>query len=363
MSNRPPHPYSGPFDHLAMRYLRRALDTTHPTDEPFVLHESESVLIRRTVVVVGGLIMLAGLLTIVLFYGPQFFWPSLFIPTVLPALGVSLPLLVGVYALLLLYIQLHVVLSLTLLAAKAIMHICHFPYAYDAQYSHHLQQMKKASTRKLSYAWLRLDPAPFLTLPRWGLYLFVGLNLLGAFGLVAGLVWGLQPYLATSLLWVSGALVYAAWSAYVGWQIMHETKIRVMAPLTVRSFVNELREEWRDDESFRSLIPNALHYAGLADQQHHYAHLLLAETFTDRFCLSEIPPSSVPFIDQMAQLPPHMQQSFERILIFAMLIDGHFTRTEKKRFRALSHRALTHYTIDDLRQLSRDYTAGRGLWV
>ena len=87
MSTRPPNNSTNPFDHVAMRYLRQALDTAHPIDEPYVLNADECRQIRRTKAVTLATAVLLGMLGALLLYIPQHYWPDLFINTPVMAFG------------------------------------------------------------------------------------------------------------------------------------------------------------------------------------------------------------------------------------------------------------------------------------
>jgi hypothetical protein len=168
-----------------------------------------------------------------------------------------------------------------------------------------------------------------------------------------------SPWIAVGV----GTALYTGWLIYRAWRVQFELRIRILAPLTIRSFVNELREEWHTDEQFQEIVTDALNFAGILSSLHVYVHLLLAETLTDRVSAATLPHSPDDFVPKMAALPVAMQRSVERLLLFSMLIDGHFTGTERRRLMQLQDQQLLTYTMSDIKQLRDDYIAGKGLWL
>jgi hypothetical protein len=84
---------------------------------------------------------------------------------------------------------------------------------------------------------------------------------------------------------------------------------------------------------------------------------------TDRVNEAVLPHSPDDFLPQMAALPPDMQRSVERLLIFSLLIDGHFSTREREQLQKLQNHKLLTYSMTDINQLHRDYVAGKGLWL
>jgi hypothetical protein len=369
MSTRPPKNGTGPLDHLALRYLRRALDTVHPTDEPYVLNPVESRLIQRTKVLTLSLAAFLGVLGVLLLYIPQYNWPDFFQSTQINLLGDTyhLPLVTIVYGILIVYVEIHLLIGLNLLGVKTIMHVCQFPRAHDAQYDRHLRALADAALEKTHRGILRFGIDPYLNMPRWGLTIFFLLNQVKAFlsqFLVKVVVRRfLGRYVLRQFTDLLGMPIFALWNAYASWQVLHEAQVRVMAPTTIREFVNELHDEWGKDSEFRPLILEALQYVAILKRQYNYAHYLLTETLIDRFDLRTNKPLTGEFIAQIANLSPNVRQSLERLIIFGVLIDGRLSWVEKRQIRQLQKQGLLTYSISEIQKLGKEYNQGKGLWV
>ncbi len=348
-----------------MRYLRRALDMSHPTDEPYVMSDVETFLTQRVIYVTLFTTGIISALTVLLFQFSRLSWPNFFAKTTVVFVNttVVLPLITILYSLLLLYLAVYLTTAANRLGARAIAQICQFPRLHDLRYEHHIETMFRMARSKRQPFRLGVGIRAYMAWSRSGLLLYFAAS--AVIGFVVSLLvsqW-LSPYVSPSIAVVVGMVLYTGWLVYRAWRVQFELRIRILAPLTIRSFVNELREEWHTDEQFQDIVTDALNFAGILSSLHIYVHLLLVETLTDRVSAAVLPHSPDNFTPKMAALPVAMQRSIERLLLFSMLIDGHFTSTERNRLKQLQDQKLLTYTMSDIKQLRDDYIAGKGLWL
>ena len=369
MSTRPPNDSTGSFDHLSLRYLRQSLDTIHPADEPYVLNPVEHRVIRRTKVITLTVAALLGITGVLFLYGPQYMWPNLFTNTTIWLFGntYELPISTILYGALVVYIEVNLLMALNLQGAKAIMDVCHFPNAHDAQYDRHLQLLANAAFEKTNKGILRFGIDPYLNLPRWGLTILFLLNMVKAvfsnLTLTVLLKQFLGRYAFRQVTDLAGMPIYAFWNAWASWQILHEAQIRVMAPTTIREFVNELHEEWGKNDQFHPLILGALQYVAVLNRQYNYAHFLLTETLVDRFELQPDVLLTGDFLKQLSQAPIAVRRSLERLIVFGVLVDGTISLLEKRRLRELRKNGFLTYSANEIQRIGNDYNQGRGLWI
>lgn len=369
MSTRPPNDSTTPLDHLALRYLRQALDMAHPTDEPYVLNRVESRVIRRTKIRTLTMAALLGMAGVLFLYWPQYLWPDLFSHTTVVVYGnaYDLPLIAGLYGLLLVYLEVNLLIALNLRGVKTIMRVCQFPRAHDAQYEHHLQALADAALEKTHRSLIRFGIDPYLNMPSWGLNLFFLLNIIKA--ALSNLVLKfllkrfIGRYVLRQLTDLAGMPIYAIWNAWASWQVLHEAQVRVMAPTTIREFVHELHEEWGKNDEFRPLILEALQHVAILKRQFNYAHFLLTETLVDRFELQPDAALTGRFPERVLEAPLAVRRSLERLIVFGVLVDGKLSWLEKRRLRELRSKGFITYSVQDIQRLGSDYNQGRGLWV
>ncbi len=348
-----------------MRYLRRALDTSHPTDEPYVMSDVEIFLTQRVIYATLFTTGFISALTVLLFQFSRLSWPNFFTTTdvVFANTTVALPLITILYALLLLYLSVYLTTAVNRLGTRAIAQICQFPRLHDLRYEHHIETMFRMARSKRQPFRLGVGIRAYMAWSRSGLLLYFAASAIIGFVASSLVSQWLSSYVAPLIAAGVGVVLYAGWLIYRAWRVQFELRIRILAPLTIRSFVNELREEWHTNEQFQEIVTDALNFAGILSSLHIYVHLLLAETLTDRVSAAVLPHSPDDFTPKMAALPVTMQRSVERLLLFSMLIDGHFTGKERKRLKQLQDQNLLTYTMSDIKQLRDDYIVGKGLWL
>lgn len=368
MSNRPPGNSVGPLDHLSLRYLRQALAMHHPADEPYVLNDTESRVIRRAKVITLIITGLLGVLGPVLFYWPQYSWPDLFEPTTVFVSGsaFNLPLVTILYGLLLVYTETNLLLVFNQWGVQMIMDVCNFPRAHDAQYGQHVQAMADTARKKSLGGFLHFSLDPYLMLPRWGLPLFFLLAIVKALFSALALNFVLKTLFvadASQAINMAGLPLYAFWNLWASWQVLHETQVRVMAPATIRGFINELHDDWGKHDQFKPLLLETLRFMGAMNRQHNYAHYILTETLIDRFNLLSDTRVTGQFQEHIIDTPPNVRRSLERLAVFCALIDGRLSGLEKQRLHSLRRRGILTYSTSEIRQLGVNFNRGKGLWV
>lgn len=323
--------------------------------------------IRRETITMAALLGVAGVLCL---YVPQYLWAGLFMNTQIPifkTLVFSLPLISILYGILLVYLEVYLLMYINLRAIRIIMAVCQFPRVHDPQYERHLYAMTEAAMDNRHHGILQFSTNPFISLPRWGLSLFFLFNKFKAALSTLTLRWVFRQLptgytLPSITISLAGIPFFALWNAVASAAVIHEAKVRIMAPLTIRGFVDEIYEEWGHNELFCSLIPEALAFISIQNRQYNYAHLLLTEELMDRFGLLIIRPEGR-FLERVQHVPDNVRQGLERLIVFGALIDGRLSRLEKRRLRQLKANGWLTYPIADIEAMGRQFIQGKGLWV
>jgi hypothetical protein len=370
LPNLPTDDPNKPLAPATLRYLRAALNVPHPADEPFVLSEREARHVRRVHRQTLGLAALLGLVGMVAFYGPQRWWPDLFGITRMQFGDrvLSIPLLTGLYGLLIAYLEVYLVVAVNLRTMRHIMAVFHFPRAHDGQYTRHLAILTRSARERPCRNLLQVGIDPHSGVPRQNLNLFfIATTAVALFTFVLtqwllGQVAGRFALNQVITSWVSLPIL-ALWNVWATEAVLRETSIRVMAPLTIREFVNELYEQWGHHAGFKSLILETLQFAGVLAGQHNYAHLVLTETITHRFSLDLTQTPTGQLLTLLAQQPVQVRRSAERLLIFCVLIDGQVSGFDKQQLTQFDKSGWLTHTLDQIDTLGTDYRAGKGLWV
>ncbi|RRB04830.1 LBF_2804 family protein [Larkinella rosea] len=360
---------TGDFDQATtgrttLRYLARAMHTDHPSDEPFVLNETERQAIYR---IKGATMLVAsalGMIGIWAFYLPHVFWEKWFTETH-TALG-DWPLISILFAVLVFYLILHTLILLHTGAVRLVELTCQFPRFHDAAYARHMNQLAENANQRGSFR-LRITPRPLLPWTLSGFLLTVLLLILVNNGLLhlAIRFWGAGAVSSGTAVLIS-TLVAAGWICWATYCILKQAQIRVMAPLTIRQFTNELAEEFGREPAFRQLIPGILQQAAVSSKPDNYPQLLLLEAITARFSpdpLEHSAAGNAVLLQQLANCPDAVRHGLERVFIFSILIDGHLSSLERKRFLELQNARVLTVSETDVEAMRRNFVKGDGLWV
>lgn len=361
-----PEDAPGTTSQLALRYLRGALDTSHPNDQPYVMSEVENRVIRQVKNQAMAQTALVGALGVLIFYASPYFWPTFFAETTLTLSGTTyaLPLITILFGLLIVYLEINLLLYLNLQAVRIIMAVCQFPRLHDAQYERHLRALSDAAMDRENRGYLHFGTDPYLGSPDWELTLFFVVTKARAIitTLTLRLLLRASQVSLGSVADLLGMPVAAFWNVWATHAIIRETQVRVMAPHTIREFVDELHEEWHQNDLFCQLIPEALQFVAIPKRQYNYAHLVFTETLMDRFGLTVIRPAGG-FLEKLAQAPTDVRQGLERLIIFGALIDGRLSWFERRRLRQLQAKGWLTHTLANIESIGRTFNRGEGLWV
>jgi hypothetical protein len=360
---------TGDFDQATsgrttLRYLARAMHTDHPSDEPFVLNSAE----RHAIYRIKGATMLVssalGVFGIWVFYLPHVLWAEWFAKTH-TAFG-DWPLISLLFAVLVLYLVLHGLLVVHTGAVRLIEMTCQFPRFHDSSYNRHLNQLAENSPQRSLFR-LRMSPRPLFPWTISGYLVTVLLITFLSDGVLQLLLrfWS-EPPISPFVTVLTSTVVVAIWLSWATYRILQQAQIRVMAPLTIRQFTNELVEEFGREPAFRQLLPTVLDFAAVSPKPDNYPHLLLVEAVVSRFSIdteNAMETEADSLSDQLAACPVAVRQGMERLFIFSILIDGHLSSLERKRLRQLQNTGLMTSSLADVKSMRRNFVRGEGLWV
>ncbi|GAB3904619.1 hypothetical protein GCM10028803_34300 [Larkinella knui] len=340
------------------------MHTDHPSDEPFVLNTAE----RHAIYRIKGATMLVssalGVFGIWVFYLPHSLWGDWFAETH-TALG-DWPLISILFAVLVLYLVIHALLLVHTGAIRLIEMTCQFPRFHDSSFARHLNQLAENSPPRSLFR-LRMSPRPLLHWTMPGYLMTVLLLAFVANGVLQLLLrsWS-ERAVSPIVIVLTSTLVVAIGISRATYQILQQAQIRVMAPLTIRQFTNELVEEFGRETTFRQLLPAVLHYAAVSSRPDNYPHLLLREAVMARFSIDPEAGTRVKAEDvpgQLADCSVSVRRGLERLFIFTILLDGHLAPLERSRFRQLQNAGLLTISETDLESIRRNFVRGEGLWV
>ena len=361
----------GFWEKLAHANITRAV-AFQDADELFVLTDVEAAQLarihRHTIVRAG----LAGALGVVLLYVPLYlFGESLF-----PAQDFAVPFLnreISVSPYFLAYSGVLVLLEiwyLTYLNIKSVAEIsrvCGHPNPADEYYQDNLEALIAVGIEKKDRKLESLGINPFNNLSKFWLAVFYVLTKMKAalsnalFTLLVKKLMG--RYALRQFVDFAGIPIYAFWNIWAARRVMHETRVRAMAPPLILKCVEALYAQQQDNAEFKAHIYDMLQLISESKRSYHYNHFLLSVVLLNKFDvqIKENPDFASDFMNKIAHLSDQTREGFNKLFVFGIMIDGKISRREKKFLRRLYEQGVIRHPEDKILKWSHEYFNGKGI--
>ncbi|MBI3136395.1 MAG: hypothetical protein HYZ14_17095 [Bacteroidetes bacterium] len=359
------------FERYAYRELTRNKgDQTG--EELFLLSEKEIAALKKIRTNTYLKAIAAGSLGVILLYVPYHLWGSVLFPVT----SVSLPLLANpvaleieflIYSVLLVVAEIIYLTRLNIKAVSAIAAACGCPARHDLNFEDNVNALIAVGLEKKQKELAAIGINPYEGLSKWSVVLYqIALKLKAALSgfLVKLLVTKvLGRYALRMVVDLAGIPVYAFWNAWGVRTVMNETRVRVMAPPLINKFVQNLFDEFKNNDQFKSAIYNTLQAISTSKRSFHYNHFLLATSILNRF---EIPVSTDPnyqenFLKNVPEFDAEVERAIAKLLLFGIMIDGRLSVREKRALQNLREAGVMPYTEEQVKRWTKDYFEGRGL--
>jgi hypothetical protein len=356
---------SGLIDKIATNYIQAALPA-EPSAEPHLLNETEQAVIKKVKQETLIAAAILGVLGVLLLYLPQYYFPQLFPDTAIKLFGKTWPVpIVGtIYGLVLVYAEIYALTYYNVRAVKTIAAACQFPPKGHPDYGHYVQALTDASLEKEHKGLDQFGINPYAGLPKWLVMFYFLLNKLKATlsNLVMKIVVKrvLGRYALRAVTDMAGIPIFAFWNAWASYKVINEAKVRIMCPIIIHQFTNDMQANWGNNPGFVKKLGAALAYVSQVKRNYNYAHFLFAQAFHHK--LNALPTVGGEHFLQLApKLEPELRQALYKVIVFGLCIDGDFSEFEKLRIRKLVATNDFPYNYQQLEKLSADFSAGKGL--
>lgn len=361
----------GFWERIAHANITRAT-AFQDADELFVLTDNEAAQlssIRMRVFFKAGL---AGTLGVVCLYVPFY----LFGEALFPMREFNLPVLnreISIRPHFLAYTGLLVVLEIWYLtyvnikAVSAISHVCGHPNPADRYYQENLEALIAVGIEKKDKQLDSLGINPFNNLSRVWLVVFYVLTKTKAalsnvvFTFLVKRLMG--RFALRQFVDFAGIPIYAFWNIWAANRVMHETRVRAMAPPLILRCVETLYAEQKDNTEFKAHIYDMLQLIAESKRSYHYNHFLLSLVLLNRFdvALQKDPVFTPDFINTIAQLSELTMDGFNKLFVFGIMIDGKISRREKRFLRHLYRLGVIPHPEKKILKWSQEYFNGKGI--
>jgi len=361
----------GFWEKVAHANITRAMAFQN-ADELFVLTDVEAAQLskiqKHTFVRAG----LAGTLGVVLLYVPfHLFGESLF-PLqdfVVPFLNreISVRPYFLAYSGVLVLLEIWYLTYVNIKAVSEISRVCGHPNPADKYYQENLEALIAVGIEKQDKKLESLGINPFNNLSKFWLAVFYVLtkmkaalsNVLFTF-LVKKL---LGRYALRQFVDFAGIPIYAFWNIWASKRVMHETRVRAMAPPLILRCVEALYAQQQHNAEFKAHIYDMLQLISESKRSYHYNHFLLSVVLLNRFDvpIQEKPDFAADFMSKIVHLSDQTRAGFNTLFVFGIMIDGKISYREKKFLRRLYRQGVIRHPEEKILKWSDEYFNGKGI--
>jgi hypothetical protein len=358
---------TGLIKKLALNYIHRtAIRNSNPQDAPYILNENESRLIQtvRLQTVLGSAIL--GCLGVLCLYLPQYYLPHLFPSTPLSLFGkiYSIPIISIVYGVLLIWPEIWGLNYLNLRAARKISKVCEFPRQGFGNFDQEVESLADAGLEVDAKGLNLYEIDPYLGLNKLEYWIYILYSRLKATltNIVVKLLVKrfLARYVLKNYVDLAGIPVFAFWNAWASWWVVHEIKVRIMAPMALADFVSKIKAECTDAKGLGNILPGVLQHAAQLKRKYNFAQYLLAKSLNEEFPFGDIRHWEVQSMDHVSK---QLQNTVSKILLCSMVIDCDLSRRERRELKLLAETDWFKYGFEEALFIAKSYNRGQGLLI
>jgi hypothetical protein len=360
------------IEKIAYRYLARLTKLpVRDTDSLHLLSDEEVKTIRREVTYTLFWAAVFGTIGVLILYLPQYYYPELFYEYVLVSPfseeTYSIPVVNIIYGFILVYIEIYALMAINIRAVFKIAEVCGFPDRNDPDYDKHIESLMRVGLEKDDKSASTYGLNPLQGASRWTLFIFLLISRLKATisNYVAKILLRriLGRYALRKIIDMVGVPVFAFWNAYASYIVIHETKVRIMAPNLIRQLCKNLYERFRNNPEFTVYIYDTLQYIAMSKRRYHHNHFLLAKNILLEFDIpvKEAHSLNDDYLDKIKNIKPEIKEGVIRLLMLGFIIDGNLSAKEKATIVKLHKDGIIPYDIATVNKWIRSFVKGKGL--
>lgn len=362
---------AGFWERFAMRELSR-IKATQSENELFLLSDEEIGALKKIRNATYWKVGLAGVLGVVLLYGPYHLFGEVLFPVNriwIPVYADYVELEIGflAYSLVLVLLEIWFLTYTNIKAVTKIAHACGHPNPNDKNFENNVNALIAVGLEKKQNELESIGINPYEGLNPIGVLVFQIMLRLKA--TVSGILFkllikkALGRYALRAVIDFAGMPVYGFWNIWGARKVMNETRIRVMAPPLIKRCADLLYDAQKDNAEFKLFLYDTLQLISESKRSFHYNHFLLSVTLLEKFGIEikEEPPYNENFLEEIVDLSLLTRKGVQQLFVFGIMIDGGISHREKKAIRYLIEKNVLSYSETQVLQWAKDYFDGRGI--
>ncbi len=360
------------IEKIAYRYLAKLTKLPpRDTETLHLLSDEEVSTIKKEVVRTLFWSAIFGVIGVLVLYLPQYYFPYYFYEYTLVSPFTdntfNIPVVSIIYGVILVYIEIYALMAINIRAVFKIAEVCGFPDRNDPDYDKHIESLMRVGLERDDKSSATYGLNPLQGASRWTLLIFLIISRLKATisNYVAKILLRriLGRYALRAVIDMVGVPVFAFWNAYASWIVIHETKVRIMAPNLIRQLCRNLHERYQHTPEFNEYIYDTLQYIAMSKRRYHHNHFLLAKNILNSFSIpvKEAHACGEDYFQKLKAANPEIKEGVIQLLILGFIIDGNLSSKEYVTLKRLHQEGIIPYNIQKIRRWIRSFVKGKGL--
>jgi hypothetical protein len=367
--------WKNPFE----KYFQKVYQKKYTFDENNIqelLDENEVLAIKKLSRKTLFLSACLGASGVIFLYVPTYIFPSFFPLYKLNILGFPLefPLIFTIYGLVLAVLEIVLLVLLNVNTVAKMGKICHFPHPKDELFEIKTKILYEVGIEKPAKELLFLGIDPMEGLSKFQITIITLWNMLKA--TLSNLVvkfllsrilgrFALRYTFISYFIDLISIPIFAFWDFYTSKRVIKEAKVRIMAPETIKMFVKNAHNNFKEDEDFKAILFDCLRFIAIAKRSFHHSHYLLAQEVVNVFQLETDNHQKLTrkqLLDKIKLLSFQARFTLARLFILGMLIDGELSKRDWKVLEELDKQDhLLSISYSEIKEWEQDFLTGRGL--
>jgi hypothetical protein len=364
------------IEKIAYRYLIKLTKLpTRAVDALHLLSDEEVSTIRREVIYTLFWAAVFGTIGVLALYLPQIYFSEYFYeyrwaPSFLTD-PITIPVVNIIYGFILVYIEIYALMAINIRAVYKIAEVCGFPDKNDPDFDKHIESLMRVGLEKDDKSDYTYGINPMQGASKWALFLFLLINRLKAtisnyvIKMIVRRMMGRYALrtMANLINIGVGIPVFAFWNAYASYIVIHETKVRIMAPTLIRQLCRNLHERYKDTPEFTGYIYDTLQYIAMSKRKYHHNHFLLAKNILLAFNIpvKDVHPLSEDYFETIKNAKPEIKEGVIQLLVVGFIIDGNLSPQENGIIARLHKEGIIPFDIKRIKVWIRSFVKGKGL--
>lgn len=306
-----------------------------------------------------------GALAVLFVVIPMHVWPDLFgiQKFVFFGMHIEFEVYYTLFGIVMLFPEIWALNFVNLRAVRNIAKVCNYPNKSVKDYKEQLELLTEAGLEKPAKHLAIFNIDPFIGLSKFSYYSLFILTKLKATLTNIAIKLLVKRFLGRYALRIvtdlAGIPIFAFWNAWASYQVIKETKMRLMASGATDDFLEEITDE--NLKAIQNQIGPLFHFIAQQKRAYNFALYAYMKAVIIRIPDVKIDNNKEIKLDDLFTKNDTDNKLIAKMLVFGLMVDGSLSIKEKLVLKKLSDQSWFPYDIDQLEDAVKNYRDGHGL--